>query len=117
MVDLEVFNVVLDDIYSKLSRWLTTEGPDMVLRILVFLGIVFLARVISRAARRFAQRTLDKRPGGMSQLLRDVSVSMIGGGVMAAGFLVALSQMGISLAPMLAGLGVAGRLMWETLLP
>ena len=108
MVDLEVFNVVLDDIYSKLSRWLTTEGPDMVLRILVFLGIVFLARVISRAARRFAQRTLDKRPGGMSQLLRDVSVSMIGGGVMAAGFLVALSQMGISLAPMLAGLGVAG---------
>ncbi|MDG1065775.1 MAG: mechanosensitive ion channel family protein [Luminiphilus sp.] len=108
MVDLEVFNVVIDDIYSKISRWFTTEGPDMVLRILVFLGIVFLARFISRAARRFAQRTLDKRPGGMSQLLRDVSVSMIGGGVMAAGFLIALSQMGISLAPMLAGLGVAG---------
>ena len=108
MVDIDVFNVVVDDIYNRITRWFTSQGPDALLRILVFLGIVFLARFISRVSRRFAQRTLDKRPGGMSQLLRDVSVSMIGGGVMAAGFLIALSQVGISLAPMLAGLGVAG---------
>jgi small conductance mechanosensitive channel len=108
MVDLEVFNVVLDDIYSKLSRWLTTEGPDMVLRILVFLGIVFLARVISRAARRFAQRTLDKRPGGMSQLLRDVSVSMIGGGVMAAGFSCCVITDGYFFGTHAGGLGRRG---------
>lgn len=108
MVDIDVFNVVVDDIYHKIISWFTAEGPDAVLRILVFLGIVFLARVISRGARGFAQRTLDARPSGMSQLLRDVTVSMIGGSVMAAGFLIALSQVGISLAPMLAGLGVAG---------
>ncbi|MGB1438659.1 MAG: mechanosensitive ion channel family protein, partial [Luminiphilus sp.] len=75
---------------------------------LVFVGVLFLARLFSRLSRRLAQRALDSRPGGMSQLLRDVLVSMVGGTVMAVGVLVALSQVGISLAPMLAGLGVAG---------
>jgi small conductance mechanosensitive channel len=44
----------------------------------------------------------------MSALLKNILVSTIGGTIMAIGVLVALSQIGISLAPMLAGLGVAG---------
>ena len=44
----------------------------------------------------------------MSVLLKDVMVSISSGTVMAIGFLMALSQIGISLGPMLAGLGVAG---------
>jgi small conductance mechanosensitive channel len=44
----------------------------------------------------------------MSTLLKDVLVSVSSGTVMAIGFLMALSQIGISLGPMLAGLGVAG---------
>jgi small conductance mechanosensitive channel len=44
----------------------------------------------------------------MSTLLKDVLQSICGGTVMAIGFLMALSQIGISLGPMLAGLGVAG---------
>jgi small conductance mechanosensitive channel len=44
----------------------------------------------------------------MSHLLRDVIVSMVSGSVFLIGLFIALSQVGISLAPMLAGLGVAG---------
>jgi small conductance mechanosensitive channel len=44
----------------------------------------------------------------MSELLKNILVSTSGGTVMALGILMALSTVGISLAPMLAGLGVAG---------
>jgi small conductance mechanosensitive channel len=44
----------------------------------------------------------------MSALLKNILISTSGGVVMALGVLMALSQVGISLAPMLAGLGVAG---------
>ena len=108
MVDADVFAVVFEDVTSAVSEWLDERGPTMLLRVLVFVGVLFLARLFSRLSRRLAQRALDSRPGGMSQLLRDVLVSMVGGTVMAVGVLVALSQVGISLAPMLAGLGVAG---------
>ena len=108
MVDADVFAVVFEDVTAAVGEWLDERGPTMLLRVLVFVGVLFLARLFSRLSRRLAQRALDSRPGGMSQLLRDVLVSMVGGTVMAVGVLVALSQVGISLAPMLAGLGVAG---------
>jgi small conductance mechanosensitive channel len=44
----------------------------------------------------------------MSELLKNILVSTIGGTIMGLGVLMALAQVGISLAPMLAGLGVAG---------
>lgn len=44
----------------------------------------------------------------MSTLLKDTMLSLTGGAVMGIGILMALSQIGISLGPMLAGLGVAG---------
>ena len=44
----------------------------------------------------------------MSTLLKDVLVSVCGSTVMVIGVLIALAQVGISLGPMLAGLGVAG---------
>jgi small conductance mechanosensitive channel len=51
---------------------------------------------------------LERSGAEMSTLLRDILVSLSGGMVMVFGILVALSQIGISLGPMLAGLGVAG---------
>lgn len=108
MVDADVFAVLFEDLRIAATAWLKEQGPTAGLRVMLFLGILFLARVLSRIARRLAQRALDSKPGGMSQLLRDVTVSAVGGLIFGIGLLVALSQVGISLAPMLAGLGLAG---------
>ena len=108
MVDSDVFAVIFEDVVLAVGEWLNERGPTALLRLFVFIGVILIARFFGRVARRLAQRALDSRPGGMSQLLRDVIVSMVGGTVVAVGVLVALSQVGISLAPMLAGLGVAG---------
>jgi small conductance mechanosensitive channel len=99
---------LLQDAWDAVRETLTANGPDILFRLLIFVLILLVFRFLSRLTRR-AVTAACERPGvEMSTLLKDVLVSISGGTVMAIGFLMALSQVGISLGPMLAGLGVAG---------
>jgi small conductance mechanosensitive channel len=108
MVDLDVLGILLEDFRDSIQLWLAVGAADFLFQTIVFLTILFGARVLGQFSRRLVQRGLDRRPGNMSHLLRDVIVSMVSGSVFLVGLFIALSQVGISLAPMLAGLGVAG---------
>ena len=88
--------------------YLVDQLPELLFKLLVFVVILALFRGLSRLAQR-AVRAACERPGvEMSTLLKDTMLSLTGGAVMGIGILMALSQIGISLGPMLAGLGVAG---------
>jgi len=63
------------------------------------LRVIYLWRV---------QAGLDRSRADLSQLLKNTAVSLTGGIVMTLGILVALSQIGLSVGPILAGLGIAG---------
>ena len=65
-------------------------------------------RALSRLTRRAVSAACDRPGVDISSLLKDILASVSGGTVMVIGVLMALSQVGISLGPMLAGLGVAG---------
>jgi small conductance mechanosensitive channel len=94
--------------WNATREMLAKNGPDLLVRAVIFIVIILIFRFLSRLTRR-AVTAACERPGvDMSTLLKDVLVSVSGGTVMAIGFLMALSQIGISLGPMLAGLGVAG---------
>jgi small conductance mechanosensitive channel len=108
MVDADVLNILWQDLLDSLSLWLQFSAADFVFQALVFISILLGARLLGRLARNLVQRGFSRNPGNTSQLLRDMTISLVGGGVFVIGFLIALSQIGISLAPMLAGLGVAG---------
>ena len=108
MVDADVLSILWEDLRDSLSQWLQFSAADFLFQALVFIAILLGARLLGTLARRLVQRGLEKNPGNTSQLLRDMIISLVGGMVFIIGFLVALSQIGISLAPMLAGLGVAG---------
>ena len=102
-----VMSLVRDG-WNALRGMLAENGPDLLIRALIFIAVILIFQFLSRLTRRLV-RTACERPGvDMSTLLKDVLVSVSGGTVMAIGFLMALSQIGISLGPMLAGLGVAG---------
>ena len=96
------------DAWGALRDMLAENGPDILLRVLIFVAIILVFRVLSRLTRRAVSAACDRPGVDMSTLLKDVLVSVSSGTVMAIGFLMALSQIGISLGPMLAGLGVAG---------
>lgn len=107
-LDIGVMRRLVDKAWQATSTALIERGPDLLLNLLLFSVIVLAFRWVSGLVKR-AVRAASERPGvDMSQLLRDVLVSVSGGTVMVIGVLVALGQVGISLGPMLAGLGVAG---------
>ena len=97
------------------GRWLK-QGKDWVLgnstqiasKILLFLFVLLLFRVLAKMARRLTVNVLKKSKGRVSILFENMITSMVGRAVMILGFLVALSQVGFNLGPVLAGLGVAG---------
>ena len=84
------------------------SAPDLLLQLIIFLLVLFVFRALSRLTRRVVRASCDRSSLDLSVLLKDILVSASGGTVMILGVLMALSQIGISLGPMLAGLGVAG---------
>lgn len=102
-------------IMSLLSGWFDNalatlaEGlPSLLFNLFLFLLIVFIARKLANIVQRLVERSLDKPQLQLSQLLKRMIVSIARNTVMVLGLLIALAQIGISLGPLLAGLGVAG---------
>lgn len=94
--------------FNNITGWLAENGPNYLFKLLVFLGIIFIFRLASRLVRSGLDKALDKSKLNLSQLGRQMIVSTASNLVMFFGLLIALSQLGIKLGPLLAGLGVAG---------
>lgn len=94
--------------WRALKKAVENNAADLTIRLLMFIAILLIFRVLARIIRRIVRVASDRSKLDMSLLLKNILVSTSGGTVMALGFLIALSTIGVSLAPMLAGLGVAG---------
>lgn len=99
---------VLKDSWVAVKSAVKENASDLMFRLLLFMVVLLVFRALSRITKRIVRAASDRSKLDMSALLKDILVSTSGGAVMALGVLMALSQVGISLAPMLAGLGVAG---------
>ena len=99
---------VLKDGWKSFKVAVEENAPDVFFRIFIFFAVLFVFRLLSRFVRRLVRKATERSSLEMSALLKNILISTIGGTVMALGVLIALSQVGISLGPMLAGLGVAG---------
>lgn len=84
------------------------DGPNLVFKILLFIVIVFGFRKLASFVQTLVERTLEKSHLKLSELLRRMVVSIVRNIIIVLGVLIALSQVGISLGPLLAGLGVVG---------
>jgi small conductance mechanosensitive channel len=84
------------------------DGPNLVFKVLLFIVIVFGFRKLADFVQKLIERALEKSHLQLSELLRRMVVSIVRNLIIILGVLIALSQIGISLGPLLAGLGVAG---------
>ena len=84
------------------------DGPNLVFKILLFIVIVFGFRKLAGFVQSIVERALEKSHLKLSELLRRMVVSIVRNIIIVLGVLIALSQVGISLGPLLAGLGVVG---------
>jgi len=99
---------VLGETWTTVKTALKNNGPDLLFRLFIFFAVLFVFRLLARLTRRLVRAASDRSRLAMSNLLKNMLVTLSGGTVMLIGILIALSNIGISLTPMLAGLGVAG---------
>ncbi len=102
------FLSVLKQGWATLKHNIKASAPDLLIRLLIFMAVLFVFRLLARVTRKVVRAASGRSAFAMSDLLKNMLISISGGAVMTIGILIALSQIGISLTPMLAGLGVAG---------
>jgi small conductance mechanosensitive channel len=102
-------------IRNLLSRWgqsvidvIVADGPTFFFRLIIFLLIIYVFRKLAKLVEKLVNRGLSSSKIHLSQLLNRMIISVVSNLVLILGVLVALSQVGISLGPLLAGLGIAG---------
>jgi small conductance mechanosensitive channel len=88
--------------------WLMETGPRGVFKLIIFVAVLAAFKVLDGIVGRLVRKAVGASKLNLSQLLRNQIVSFSGKVVMFLGLLVALSQIGIQLGPVLAGLGIAG---------
>ncbi len=93
---------------ERITSWLVDDGPNLFFKLLLFVGILYLFRFAKRLVRAGLERAINGSNLNLSELAHRMIVSTVSNLVMIFGLLIALSQLGISLGPLLAGLGVAG---------
>lgn len=106
--DVGVLSTLLSNGLGFASTWLGSNGVEILFNLLTFLVIVVVSRFLSRWIKRAVEKGLSMSNARMSTLLKRMIVSTAASSVYIIGLLVGLSQLGLSLGPLLAGLGIAG---------
>lgn len=104
----DVFSQLWDDHLESVRDTLVRKGPDVVLRLMLFAVVVFAAWAVARVVRAALRLVVSQRRFRLGRLLGDLLVSVSGGVVFIAGLILAFSLAGVSLGPLLAGIGVLG---------
>ncbi|RKF20483.1 mechanosensitive ion channel family protein [Alginatibacterium sediminis] len=94
--------------WSVIVDYFSENGGEWVFKLLIITAIFYISRTLSRVFRRFLTKSLDRSNLRLSSLMKEMIISSASRFIMVIGLFIALAQIGISLAPILAGLGVAG---------
>ena len=84
------------------------EGPGLLFRGLFVLLILFVFWQFAKLVEKVAEKALGSSRVKISNLLRSMIQSTVRNIVFLIGLLLAISQLGISLGPLLAGIGIVG---------
>ncbi len=108
ILDPRVAYGLLRQWFTALQKQVVENGPGWALKLLVISGILLLSHLLGRMVQGIVRRGLTASKLRLSQILRDTIVATSGNLVRILGLLIALSQVGFALGPLLAGFGIAG---------
>jgi len=106
--DPELLKNFLSKCSESISLWFDENGLSMIFRTTMFLLIIFVFWSLSRVVAKLVRNVLERTNNQLSQLLRRMIISLSKNIVLLVGLLIAAAQLGVSVGPVLAGLGVAG---------
>ncbi len=107
-MDTNVISGLLERWSQSVRESVAEGGPRLLLQFALFLLIVFAFLKLAQIGQRLVDRGLSSSRVQLSELLTRMVISTTRNLIIVVGVLIALSQLGISLGPLLAGLGIAG---------
>jgi small conductance mechanosensitive channel len=108
VLDVGVIAGIVGQWVSSVADFGKTQGPKILFRLMLMLLILFAFFYLAKLVQRGVEKALLSSKVKVSHLLKRMIVSTAKNLVILLGVLIALSQIGISLGPLLAGLGIAG---------
>jgi small conductance mechanosensitive channel len=107
LLDMDVLTDLLEDGVAAMGRWLERRGPPLLARVALFIAIVAVFWMLGGLARRLVAHLADKS-ANVSELSRRILVGTASRTVIVIGVFVALTEVGINVTALLAGLGIVG---------
>ena len=108
VLDVSVLSSLAASTWKSVKDWFVENGAGLFFSLFIFLLIVYVTFKVATVVQRLVVMGLERGNVQSSQLLKRMIVSAARGVIIALGLLIAVSQLGISLGPLLAGLGIAG---------
>jgi len=108
ILDVGIMTDLVKEWTAAIVGLVASEGPKLLFRLLLVIFILFVFFQFSKLVKKGVERGLNASGLQLSRLLRRMIVSAVRNLVIIIGVLLAISQLGISLGPLLAGLGIAG---------
>ena len=84
------------------------SGPGLIFNLILLMIIVYAFYKLAGLAQRLTEKGLEDSRIELSLLLKRMVISIVRNTVLIIGVLIALAQVGFSLGPLLAGMGVVG---------
>jgi small conductance mechanosensitive channel len=107
-VDRNVIGGLIERWSQSVRDSIAEGGPRLFLQVALFVLIVLAFLKLAQIGQRLVDRGLSSSRVRLSELLTRMVISTTRNLIIVAGVLIALSQLGVSLGPLLAGLGIAG---------
>lgn len=106
--DIEVLGGLLDNFLANAARWLQESGPTAMFRVALFILIVVVFSWLGKLCGRLVSRGLRASRLHLSTALESMVASIVARIALAIGIVFGLSQLGVEIGPLLAGIGIIG---------
>ena len=108
VLDVGIVGSLVSGWSKAIVNTVADEGLKVLFRLMLVAAILFVSVQLANFVRKLLHRGLDSARIHISHLLRRMIVATTRNLIIIFGVLIAISQLGISLGPLLAGLGVIG---------
>lgn len=108
VLDVNVAWGLLNEWIDSFKEWALDSTPSLLVKLLVFCVILWITRSLAKVVANVVKRSVSHSKMDFSVLMQDFFISIASKAVTFIGLLIALSQLGINLGPLLTGFGVAG---------
>lgn len=106
--ELGVIWKIIANGWKSLHEWVQRQLPGVLTKLFIFTMVMVLFHLLARLVQKAVTRAVESSRVNVSRLLGRMIANTSYRLLMLLGILMALAQIGFSLTPLLAGLGVAG---------